>query len=85
MYLSTFWGGPNPIRGGQTPKTQCNSNPGPDVRLQNVFNFRRADAAARDVIGPLTETRRRTINACRLRRSVCVVIALRERGTIISI
>ena len=34
------------------------------------------------MIGPLTETRRRTIKVPRLLRSVCVVVALRRRGAI---
>ena len=44
------------------------------VRLPKTVTFRRGDAAAaRAVIGPLTETPRRTeTQGSRLRRSVCV-------------
>ena len=34
---------------------------GPDVRLPKIVTFRRGDAAARAVIGPLTKTQCRTI------------------------
>ena len=49
-----------------------------------IVTLRRGDAAARAVIGPLTETRRGIKTGSRLRQSVCVVIVLRRRGTIIS-
>ena len=57
---------------------------GPDVSLQKMFTLRRGDAAARAVIGPLAKARRRTKPSSRLRRSVCVALALRRRGTIVS-
>ena len=53
---------------------------GRDAHLPNMLTFRRDDAAARAVIGPLTQTRRRTIKV-----HDCVeASALRECGTIIS-
>ena len=52
------------------------------VRLPKIVTFRRGDATARAGIGPLAKTRRRTNTGSRQRRSVGVVIALRERGTV---
>ena len=43
---------------------------------QEIVTLRRGDAAARAVIGPLTKSPRRTKAGSRLRRSVCVVLAL---------
>ena len=57
---------------------------GPDVRLPEIVTFRRGEAAARAVIGPLTKTRRRTKTCLRLRWSVCGIIVLRQSGSIIS-
>ena len=45
--------------------------------------LRQGNAAARGEIGPLTKTRRGTETGSRLRRSVCSVLAMRRRGTII--
>ena len=46
---------------------------GPDVGLTKILTFCRGDAAARAVIGPLTETRRRTKTGSGLRlRGRCV-------------
>ena len=50
-----------------------------DVRLPKNGTFRRGDAAARAVIGPLTKARRRTIRLASKRPRW--VVALRERRT----
>ena len=52
------------------------------VHLPKIVTLRRGDAAARVVIGPLPNSRRKTKTGSRLRQSVCVVIALRRRGTV---
>ena len=65
-------------KGGTDPLRPCGPSlrppQGPDVRLPKIVTLRRGDTAARAVIGPLTKTR--------LRRRVCVLIALRRRGTV---
>ena len=57
---------------------------GPDGHFRKSVTLRQGDAAARAVIGPLTKTRRGTETGSRLRRSDCVVVASRRRGTVIS-
>ena len=54
-----------------------------DVHLPKFLILRQGDAAAQAVIGSLTKTWRRTKTGSRPRQSVCVVIALHQRGTII--
>ena len=73
-------------RGLQTRLCEPSLRPpkGPDVRLPKIVTLRWRDVAARAVIGPLSKTRHRTKTDSQLRRSVCMVLALRERGTIIS-
>ena len=75
-------------RGLRTPYVladhPCVHRQGPDVRLPIIVTFRRDDAAARAVIGPLATDPTQNHKGSRLCRSACVVIALRECGTIIS-
>ena len=78
--LRTFYGSTFPLLKGVTdPLRPCGPSlrppQGPDVRLSKMSTLRRGDAAARAVIGPLTQTRRRT------EASFYVVLALRVVGT----
>ena len=56
---------PRPRNGVKDPLRSCGPSlrptQGPDVRHTKMLTFRRGDAAARAVIGPLNKTRRRTI------------------------
>ena len=54
-----------------------------DTASKKIVPLRQGNTAARAVIGPLTKTRRGTETGSRLRRSVCSVLAMRRRGTII--
>ena len=69
-------------QGGYGPLRPCIHRKGRTCASKTV-TFRRGDAGARAVIGPLTKTRRRTINGhdC-VEGSVCVVDPLWERGSI---
>ena len=73
-------------RGFTDPLRPCGPSVRPpqglDVHLAKSVTLGRGDAAAMSTIGPLVLTRRRTKTGLRLCRSVCVVIALRRRGTI---
>ena len=65
-------------RGSRTPYVLADPplvhREGPDMRLPKTATFRRGDAAARAVIGPLTKTRRRTMvsTASKRLRGECV-------------
>ena len=78
----SLWSHVHATQGGYWPCRLLGPPQGPDVRLPKILTFRRGDAAARAVIGPLTKTRRKTINDHDYVEASAGSLALRERGTI---